>query len=200
MDKFDEPEGATPLEPDEKQGLKIPNVKTRAELNELEQANIEEGLLWLARQKSPDVLCEAFVRQLHVKLFGEIWAWAGQYRSSEKSIGVAPHNISSELKKLIDDARFWIENQTYPSRELVLRFHHRLVWIHCFANGNGRHARIMADAILTKIFKEKPIDWGVRNFENSNAVREKYIAALRKADGQDFSLLVEYVKNDLNER
>lgn len=191
---FEEPEGATPLDPDEKEGLKIPDIKTRAELNELEQANIEEGLRWLARQRNPDVLSFDFIFKLHLKLFGDVWTWAGEQRNSEKTIGVAPHQITTELKKLIDDAKFWLEHNTYPSRELALRFHHRLVWIHCFPNGNGRHARIMADAILTKVFKESPINWGVSDLEVDSDARKKYIASLRKADGQDYSLLLEYVK------
>ncbi len=188
------PEGATPLDPDELAGLRFKHVSTRGELDQLEQAGITDGLKWLAKQKMPDVLSEAFVRELHKKLFGSVWKWAGTFRRTEKNIGADPIQVSIQLRQLLDDAKYWIENGTYEPKELAARFHHKLVYIHPFPNGNGRHARIMADAILTKLLKQPAIDWaGNYKLEAMNERRNEYIAALRAADGNDFSELLKFV-------
>jgi len=188
------PEGATPLDPDEMEGLLFKHVSTRGELDQLEQANITQGLQWLEKQKSPDVLNEGFVCNLHKQLFGDVWEWAGSFRRTEKNIGIDPVHISVQLRQLLDDAGFWLENDTYPPKELAARFHHRMVYIHLFPNGNGRHARIMADAVLTKLLGELPIDWaGGYRLEDMNDRRNEYIAALKSADGHDFVALLEFV-------
>ncbi len=191
---MDYPDGATPLDPDEMEGLRYKHITTCGELDELEQANIDEGLQWLKRQKNPEVLTEGFVCDLHEKLFGKVWKWAGSFRKTEKNIGVDPIQIAIQLRQLFDDARFWIENDVYPPKELAARFHHELVYIHPFPNGNGRHARIMADALLTKLMGEPEIDWaGGYKLENMNERRDQYIAALRSADGHDYTALLDFV-------
>ena len=154
----DYPDGATPLDPDELDGLKFKHVSTRGELDQLEQAGITEGLKWLDKQKNPDVLSEAFVLELHKRLFGSVWKWAGTFRRTEKNIGVDPIQVAIQLRQLLDDAKYWVEHGTYTPKELAARFHHKLVFIHPFPNGNGRHARIMADAVLTKLLNEPAID------------------------------------------
>ena len=134
------------------------------------------------------------MRDLHKRLFGQIWKWAGSFRKTEKTIGVDPIQIAIQLRQLLDDARYWIEYETYPPMELAARFHHKLVLIHPFPNGNGRHARIMADAILTKLMGEPAIDWaGGYPLESMNERRDQYIAALRAADKHDFTTLFEFV-------
>lgn len=191
---MDYPEGATPLDPDEMEGLRFNHVSTRGELDQLEQANIVDGMAWLKRQRSPDVLTQGFTCDLHRQLFGKVWKWAGSLRKTEKNIGVDPIQITIQLRQLLDDARYWIEHDTYPAKELAARFHHKLVYIHLFPNGNGRHARIMADALLTKLMGEPEIDWaGGFELENMNARRDQYIAALRSADGHDYTALFEFV-------
>ncbi|NOY70891.1 MAG: mobile mystery protein B [Gammaproteobacteria bacterium] len=188
------PEGATHLKNTEMEGLRFKHISTRGELDQIEQANITQGLQWLDKQKSPDVLNEGFVCDLHNRLFGDVWKWAGSFRRTEKNIGIDPIQIVVQLRHLLDDARFWVENDTYQPKELAARFHHRLVYIHLFPNGNGRHARIITDAVLTKLLEEPPIDWaGGYRLENMNERRNKYIAALRAADGHDFSALLEFV-------
>lgn len=190
----DYPDGATPLDPAKLDGLKFRHVSTRGELDQLEQAGITEGLKWLHRQKNPDVLSEAFVLELHKRLFGSVWKWAGTFRRTEKNIGVDPIQVAIELKQLLDNTEFWIENGTYLPKELAARFHHKLVYIHPFLNGNGRHARIMADAVLTKLMDEPAIDWaGGYELAQMNERRDQYIAALRAADGHDMSALLEFV-------
>jgi Fic-DOC domain mobile mystery protein B len=190
----DYPEGATPLDLDELAGLRFRHVSTRGELDQLEQAGITDGIKWLAKQKKPDVLSEAFVCELHRKLFGSVWLWAGTFRRTEKNIGVDPIQVAIQLRQLLDDAKYWVEHGTYESKELAARFHHKLVYIHPFPNGNGRHARIMADAILTKLLNEPVIDWaGNYRLEAMNERRNEYIAALRAADGDEFSPLLKFV-------
>ncbi len=188
------PDGATPLDPDEMDGLRYRHVTTRQQLNELEQANVEAGLAWLQRRKRPDVLTEAFLRRLHRRLFGEVWAWAGKFRTTEKNIGVDPTQIQIQLRVLLDDARHWIAHQVYRPSEAAIRFHHRLVLIHLFSNGNGRHARIAADALLENALRLPPIDWtGGLDLAAMNPRRKQYIAALRAADAQDYGPLIAFM-------
>jgi len=185
--------GQTPLDPDELEGLKHPHVTTRGQLDQLEQANFQAGMIWLGRQKRPDILAEEFVRQLHRQMFGEVWTWAGTYRLTGKNIGIDPRQIPTQLRNLLDDVRYWIDHETYPPMEIALRFHHRLVYIHPFANGNGRFARIIADALLRRVLGEAPVDWtGGHDLQQMGARRELYIAALRAADDGDYSLLFEF--------
>lgn len=190
-----EPDGATPIAPDELLGLRHKHVSTRGQLDELEQANIQDGLLWLKRQRRADLLTEQFVRKLHEKLFGEVWQWAGTFRKTGTNIGVEPFQIATELRNLLDDARVWIEFSTYPPKELAARLHHRLVAIHPFPNGNGRHSRIMADAILTHVLGQPRIDWaGGQDLQRSSDRRTQYIEALRAADRGDFTALLDFVE------
>jgi len=190
----DEPEGATPLDPDEINGIKFKHITMRAELDQLEQVNVQNGLSWLKRRRKGDILTEEFVRKLHRQLFGEVWRWAGAFRQTEKNIGIDPVQIAVQLRVLLDDVRYWAGNNTYSPLEAAARFHHRLVQIHCFPNGNGRHARIMADTYLRACFEHAPIDWaGGRDLMKDNERRDKYIAALRAADGGDFLQILSFV-------
>lgn len=192
--QMDYPEGATPLDPDEMEGLKLRHIETRGELDQVEQQNIQEGFNWLTRQrKYKDRLSEDFLRALHKKLFGSVWSWAGNFRQTEKNIGIDPLNISVELRNLLDDTRFWLKQDTYGREEFAARFHHRLVKIHLFPNGNGRHARIMTDEILEKVLGVAPINWGSNTLCSDGNHRETYIKALRAADNNDYGPLIEFV-------
>lgn len=184
-------DGATPLDPDECEGL-IPGwIATRSDLNLAEQANIEEGLRWAGRKRIPGgTLDEAIVFDLHRRMFNDVWSWAGQPRRSERNIGVAPHEIRPQLRQLHDDLRAWEEFQTYARRERAARYHHRMVWIHAFANGNGRHARGMTDWLLRQ-WGEAPFSWG-SELPIADA-RARYLAALRAADAHDFSPLLVFL-------
>lgn len=192
-----DPDGATPLEPDEREGLKFKHVTTRGELDHLEQANIQEGLQWLPRRRNKEVLSETFVRELHRRLFGQVWSWSGSFRKTEKNIGVDPRQIAVQLRTLLDDVKYWVEHDTYSPLEACLRFHHRLVYIHPFPNGNGRHARVMADVLMMEIFKQPPIDWsGGHDLQTMNIRRASYIEALRLADRGDYSVLQRFAGDD----
>ena len=191
--------GETPLDPDELAGLKFAHVTTRGELDHLEQANIEEGMQWLSRQRNADFLSDEFVRRLHKRLFGQVWNWAGSYRRTEKNIGIDPLHIAVQLRQLLNDVRYWKDHDTYPPIEAAARFHHMLVVIHPFPNGNGRFSRIMADVLLENLYGASPIDWaGGHDLQEMNDRRQDYIAALRAADGGDYGLLFEFVGYEEN--
>ena len=189
-----DPDGATPLDPDEMAGLLYAHVQTRGQLDQLEQINVQAGMKWLKKQKKADPFTEAFVCTLHKKLFGDVWHWAGSFRKTGKNIGCDAIYIGIELRNLLDDARYWVDNKTYPPKELAARFHHRLVAIHLFPNGNGRHSRIMADAVLTIAMNEEPIDWaGGHDLQSMSGHRKNYIIALRAADRGDYAPLLKFV-------
>ncbi|PKN32097.1 MAG: cell filamentation protein Fic, partial [Deltaproteobacteria bacterium HGW-Deltaproteobacteria-20] len=145
MTTFDYPEGATPIDPNEVNGLLLSHIATRAELDLWEQSNIMEGEAWAFGRKHNDILGEKFICRLHKRMLGKVWRWAGEVRRSEKNIGVPWWLIAAELRSLCDDVTAWVDNASYPPDEIAARFHHRLVAIHLFPNGNGRHARTMAD-------------------------------------------------------
>ena len=192
---MDFPNGATPLDADEYEGLKFPHIQSRAELDVVEQANIQEGFKWLQRQrKYKDFLSIDFIRDLHLKLFGQVLEWAGTYRQTEKSIGIDPISIAVKLHNLLADANYWIKNSTYSREEFAARFHHRLVSIHPFPNGNGRLARIMTDVVLSNIMQQAAINWGADALLSDNQHRDNYINALRQADRQNYIELIKFMK------
>ena len=193
---MDYQDGATPLNSNEMEGLKYPHIETRGELDQLEQQNIQEGYNWLKRQrKFKDFISEEFVIELHKQLFGSVWSWAGSFRNSDKNIGIDHLYIGVELRNLLEDARYWIEHGTYDNEEFAARFHHRLVKIHPFPNGNGRHARIMTDVILEKVLGISPVNWGASTLDKDGEHRQRYIQALRAADNNDYQSLIEFVSS-----
>jgi Fic-DOC domain mobile mystery protein B len=186
--------GATPLGPDEAADL-IPNhITTQGELNEWEQTNILEGVQWASRQKKREILSEEFLRELHRRMFGQTWKWAGIFRQSDKNIGVDWRQISTALRNLLDDVKAQIEHASYPPDEIALRFHHRLVWIHPFVNGNGRHARLAADLLIQRL-GGPAFTWGGQSLVEANEKRNLYLAALRAADGRDYRALMAFARS-----
>jgi Fic-DOC domain mobile mystery protein B len=197
MREFQYPSGATPIDPDEMNGLKIGHISTREELNRCEQDNINEALEWLEkRRKKSDILTEKFIKTLHKKMFGKVWRWAGSFRRSGKNIGADWAQFPFYLSNLLGDVQYWIGNNTYSPDEIAVRFHHKLVWIHLFPNGNGRHARLMTDVLLRDVLKKEPFTWNVKNIGDKDQVRNFYIDALKKADADDYSKLLEFVRFD----
>lgn len=189
--------GQTSLNEEELEGLKIPFITTRGELDEFEQLNIEKAIEWTLRLKvKPEQLfSEKFVLDLHKKMYSDVWKWAGKIRKSEKTIGIKSYNIPVALKQLLDDALYWHIDKTYANEEIAIRFKHRLVSIHCFPNGNGRHSRLMADLILEKLYQTKYFTWSSSNLIKANEIREKYIKALQQADNQNYEPLIEFAKS-----
>lgn len=195
----DLPPGATPLDPDETEGLLHGHVTTRGELDELEEENIRMGLRWatnaaVSGRRRADVLTEDFFYELHDRMFGEVWAWAGQVRRTDKNIGVDKVRIRVEVRQLVEDARVWRQLSVYEIDELAVRFHHRLVRIHPFPNGNGRHARMMADLIVQQ-GRRPPFSWGGKSLTATSAVRTAYVEALRAADRGDMGPLLRFARS-----
>ena len=190
-----QPDGATHLTPAEEEGLIPSHVTMRSELNSLEQANILQAESWLlTRRRKPDPLDPAFLRELHRRMFGGVWKWAGIYRKSDRNIGIHWPKISIELETLCRDAAFWKSESVYPPDELAVRFHHRLVWIHCYPNGNGRHARLASDLLVMSLGGRR-FSWGGSSLEAPTDVRRTYIDALRKADGGDPGDLLKFARS-----
>lgn len=184
--------GATPLDADEAAELIPASISTRSQLDEFEAANIAQALRW-ATDRRRDVLAHGFIEELHRRMFGDVWRWAGGYRKSGKNIGVPPHDIASELKNLVEDVRTQIASRTLGRDEIAARFHHRLTRIHPFPNGNGRHARLATDLLLEQI-GGKPFTWGAGDLIHAGEARDRYIAALRAADDKDYSPLLEFLR------
>lgn len=197
---MNEPGDVTPLDPDEAEGLRLSYIATRAELNFAGAANIAKGLRWAARRRPspPELLDDGFLRELHRRMFSDVWRWAGRYRRTEKNIGVDPTSIAVEVRKLVDDALVWVAAVATPGGwdvdEVAVRFHHRLVYIHPFPNGNGRHARAAADLLLDGLAGEA-FTWGRSNLSEPGDVRDRYITALRAADRGDFNSLLSFARS-----
>lgn len=190
-------DGQTPLEEEEKDGLKIKSITTQAELDEFEQLNIEKAVEWTIHTnlKPKNILTEKFVKDLHKKMYGDVWKWAGEFRRTEKNMGIPWTKIGLELKNLLDDTKYWIENETFSPEEIAIRFKHRIVSIHCFPNGNGRHSRMMADIIMESIFGKEIFSWHQSNMVKANETRKEYIDALKEADNGNVKPLIEFAKN-----
>ena len=193
--EFNYPEGATPLDVNEIEGLIPTHITKRHELDRWEQENINEALAWIDHRKPKDILNERFIKSLHKKMFCDVWRWAGTFRRSDKNIGVPWYGVPVELRMLCDNVEFWIEHKTYPEDEVAARFHHELVKIHLFANGNGRHARLIADILLEHVFGKPSFTWGSVDLIKSGEDRKKYIEALKAADKGEYALLFEFVRS-----
>lgn len=189
--------GQTPLSEEEKEGLLIPTISTRAELDEFEQQNIEEAMLWLMGRsfKAEAIFTEEFCCSLHRRMYSQVWAWAGSFRKTDKNLGVDKWQIPMALKALCDDALFWTQKKTYLPDEIAIRFKHRIVSIHCFPNGNGRHSRLMADVISEKIFKLPFFSWGAGDLVHQGGIRVKYLQAVRQADQGNFEPLLTFARS-----
>lgn len=193
---LDYSDGQTPLDEDEKEGLLIPTITTLAELDEFEQLGVEKANEWLLSRKldSNKILTEDFVKELHKKMFSDVWKWAGEFRKTNKNIGVDKFQIGIELKNLLEDCKYWVGNKTYTEDEIAVRLSHRMVSIHPFSNGNGRHSRLIADVLINKGFGKSYFTWGSQNLVKQGEARTKYIEALREADKSNYEPLIEFAR------
>lgn len=188
--------GQTPLDEDEKDGLLIPTITTRGDLDEFEHLGVQKAMEWgMRREIDLDrILTVEFVLELHKRMFGSIWNWAGERRKSNKNLGVDKNQILLELKKLLDDCRFWIERKMFNEDEIAIRFSHRMVSIHPFTNGNGRHSRLIADILASHGLGRPNFTWGSNSLTAKGAARSKYLKALREADEGNYQPLVEFAR------
>lgn len=192
-DIFAGPSGSTPLPAEEQRGLRLTWITTRHELNEAEQTNILAGRSWALRSRVRPT-AEPYLMRLHQRMFGDVWSWAGKLRTRETNIGVPPHQISSRLREFLGDVDYWIAHQSYSVDELAARYHHGLVLIHPFTNGNGRHTRLAAD-LLCRHLGAAPFTWGRNSLDEASQTRQAYLTALRAADQHDFGPLLDFVRS-----
>jgi Fic-DOC domain mobile mystery protein B len=187
-------EGQTPLSEEEQEGLLIPSITTHGELDEFEQNNIIKAIEWTIGRKFKKeyILSEEFVKELHKRMLGEVWAWAGKFRLSEKNLGIPFHQIGTQLKQLNGDCLFWIESQSMSEEEIAITYKHKIVNIHCFANGNGRHSRLMADVIISQIFNKNVFKWHESTLVKKGEERSNYLSAIREADKGDIQPLIDF--------
>jgi Fic-DOC domain mobile mystery protein B len=194
-DIFDpQDDAATPLSESERRDLKLAYITTRDELNAAEEANIVEGHAWAHSGRRRNLLTESFIKTLHRRMFGDVWRWAGEFRATERNIGINHWEIPMELRNVLDDVRVWIEHQSYPPDEIAVRLHHRLAQIHPFPNGNGRHARLMADLLIVQLGGE-PFSWGNGVLRDTGELRRRYVDALQAADLHDIGPLLAFARS-----
>ncbi len=186
----------TALDEDEKEGLLIKSITTRQELDEFEQQNIERAIDWTLRKRFrvSKILSEKFICKLHKKMFDQTWKWAGEFRRTNKNIGVDKYRIGTELGILLSDCKYWIENKVFPQDEIAIRLKHRIVKIHPFTNGNGRHSRLLADIIVQHVFDRPVFTWGSQKIDTTDRLRSTYLQALFQADDEDFKPLIEFAR------
>jgi Fic-DOC domain mobile mystery protein B len=190
---FEEPDDATPLSPEERAGLKLAHITLRQELNEVEQQNIALAMSWaFGRKHNP--IREPFGRGLHRRMFGDVWTWAGDYRTSNKNLGVEHGMIVPRLYELFEQIGYWVDHETFPPDEIAIRFHHNLVAVHPFPNGNGRWSRLMGDILAIRLGLP-PFPWSGGALADAGALRAQYIEALQAADGHNFAPLIDFARH-----
>lgn len=189
--------GQTPIDEEEKEELKIKTISTRGELDEFEQANIEKSIEWSLKRKYSyeKILTIDFIKEVHKRMFSEVWGWAGAFRKTNKNIGVDKYSIQQELRILFDDCKYWIENKTFPEDEIAIRFKHRLVKIHPFPNGNGRHSRLCADILISHALNQAVFTWGGKDLTDLSETRTKYLKAIYQADKDNIEPLLEFARS-----
>ena len=166
-------------------------------MDEFEQLNIEKAVEWsLGKKIKPEnIISEDFIKDLHYRMFNDVWKWAGEFRRTNKNIGVDKNSIGISLKQLIDDCKYWIENKVYSDEEIVIRFKHKIVNIHCFSNGNGRHSRLIADIMINQVFGKPFFTWSQSNLNKTGEARSKYLKAIRAGDNGDLQPLIQFAKS-----
>jgi Fic-DOC domain mobile mystery protein B len=184
---------ATPLTPAERDDLIPTYITTRNELNEIEQKNVATADQW-AFSRRHYIFRQRFLKGLQRRMFNKVWRWAGKFRTTERNLGVKPFEIETALRQAIDDARYWVEHKSYPPDEIAVRFHHRLVSVHPFPDGNGRWSRLAADALITQLGGSR-FTWGSANLREAGTARAKYMDALRSADNHDLGPLIKFARS-----
>lgn len=194
---FESGDHETELSAEERLEL-IPSITTRSELNQVERLNINAARVWAMRPRSiqnPELISDVFARELHRRMFNQVWRWAGRFRTTEKNLGWEVFRLTEGVRNAFDDARAWLDHSTYPLHEVAVRLHHRLIAIHPWPNGNGRHARLMAD-VLVSSRKGEELTWGANaDLVHKNDIRGRYIAAIQRADDGDITALLGFARS-----
>ena len=190
------PHGSTPIDPDEARDLLLIHVNDREDLNRWEYQNIKEAIVWLDKTKPTNILNQIFLRELHIKMFGQVWKNAGFFRSRDMNIGVEWWDITTNLRNMFEDVKHWIENETFSPDEIGARFHQRIVYIHPFTNGNGRLSRLITDLLMENILHQKRFSWGGGvDLIHKSKMRKVYIRALKDADNYNFEPLINFIRS-----
>lgn len=191
---FVDRDGSTPLDPDQIKGIRFSHLTNMGELDEVEDLNIQKGLEWLYHQKTDDYLSMQFLCKLHEKLFGDVWKWAGKFRTVEVNISkIRSYDVGPQLINFFEDAKLWIEGGRMGWDEIAAEMHHRLVCIHPFPNGNGRTTRIFTEYVQRRN-NQLITTWKASLSHDPKERRKAYIKALQKADKGDFEMLIEFMK------
>jgi len=198
--KFEYPEGATPIDADAANDLLQPQITTQAQLNEAEKANILKGQLWTRSGRHTEVLDEQFIKNVHKRMFGDVWKWAGKFKRTDHQNErfARREEVGVRLKQLLENTKYRLEHASPTNQnewdQFGAEFHHQLVLVHAFANGNGRHAREITDLLLIQQ-GQKPFTWGSESLTGPSETRQLYIGSLQAADEGDYSKLVEFSRS-----
>lgn len=187
--------GQSHLDKEELEGLKLSGIKDWKEIIAHESKSISKTITWTEKNQfsTEKIFSELFIREIHKRMFGDVWSWAGKYRLSNKTMGVEKTLISKELKQLFNNIKFWIESESYDPDEITIRFIHRLMQIQCFPDGNARHAKLMADIVIEHVFNGDIFTWG-ESLNNPKLQREKFLDALKKADKGKMEDLIKFAR------
>jgi Fic-DOC domain mobile mystery protein B len=190
-------DGQTPLDENETGGLLIQSITTREELDEFEQQNIESAIKWtmVTKFKKERVLSEEFILELHRRMFCDVWSWAGEFRKTNKNLGVPYSRVRVSVKVLLGDCFHWLNQKSHSDEEIAILFKHRIVSIHCFSNGNGRHSRLMADVIISHLFSKPVFSWNRNNLVEKGEGRTNYLSAINAADMGDIQPLIDFANS-----
>jgi Fic-DOC domain mobile mystery protein B len=191
----DQPEGATPL--DDISGLLRRDITTRGQLDEAETLNILGAVDWIERGRLRDVFTVDFYERLHSRMYDDVWEWAGDLRSvtgARPNIGVPPEMVPIELGRVAMEFNWeWQNSDQTNLLPFIAKYHHALVWVHPFNNGNGRWSRLACDVVMKRLAKKPLITWATDTLNVDSGERSQYINALKMADDFDLAPLVEYL-------
>ncbi len=191
----DQPEGATPI--DDVSGLLV-DITTRGELNDAEGLNILTATDWIDKGRIDDLFTVQFYRELHTKMYDQVWSWAGALRSQTGQTthpGSRPEAVDLDLGRVAMEFHCEWEalNDNSHLLPFISRYHHALVLVHPFNNGNGRWSRLAADAVIQRLAGRPPLTWATDTLVVDSDERKEYIAALQAADTGDFQPLLDYI-------
>jgi Fic-DOC domain mobile mystery protein B/predicted DNA-binding mobile mystery protein A len=191
---------SAPLDPEETGGLRLSHIATRGELRRWESGSVHAAEAWAFSRKRADLFSEKWIRQLHFRMFGQVWKSAGELRTlgaqRDPGRGSPPAEILPRLSALFENAAYWAKAKVYPPDEACARFHHRLASIRAFDQGSGRHARLMADLALVRIYGKPRFTWGgpPSGGAGEGETIKRYLEAMRAADARDFKPLLAFAR------
>ena len=168
-------------------------IKGKPLKDHLEAKNHYEALEYLyslVEKDNSQNISEYLIRNLHKLVTAETdKEWAGNYRNSNVIIVGSEHTPPDafEVSIVMGDLIKWLrgnQKKLHPI-ELAAIFHHKLVFIHPFFDGNGRTARLAMNLLLMQ--KSYPMAVMLKND------RKKYYQTLSRADEKDYAPFVRFI-------